>query len=97
MSHTPGPRSVQVFDESQVCVLGPMSDGGRRELVGVFTGDHGMDNAVLDAAATDLLDACKRAVSFMRGDHKTNGIVGVDAMLGVLNAAISKAESEGRP
>lgn len=50
------------------------------------------DDAFVLAAAPELLEACKRAVSFMRGDHETNGIVGVDAMLGVLNAAISKAE-----
>ena len=62
MSHTPGPRVVQAFDEAQMCVLGPACDGGRRELVGVFTGERRMDNAALDAAAPELLDALRNMV-----------------------------------
>jgi hypothetical protein len=60
MSHTPGPRLVYEFDEAQVCVLGPEYEGGKRDLVGVFTGEHRLDNATLDAAAPELLEALRR-------------------------------------
>ena len=54
-------------------------------------------NARLIAAAPELLAACKRARGFVRGDHESNGIVGVDGMLAVLNAAIALAENGGKP
>lgn len=74
--------------------LGKASGLGRDEIDGFMTlADIQSREAVvcMMIAAPELLAACRRAVSFMCGDHRTNGIVGVDAMLAMLRAAIALA------
>lgn len=89
MSHTPGPRLVKQFDEVQVCVLGPEQANGRRELVGVFTGDRRMANATFDAAAPDLLEACELTIGYGPG-KMPDGRDTYDVMC----AAVAKAKGE---
>ena len=57
--HTPGPRHAKQFDGGRMIVLGPERDGGRQDLIGTFTGERRVANATLDAAAPDLLAACR--------------------------------------
>ena len=66
MSHTPGPRLVKEFDAAQIVVLGPDQGNGTRELIATFTGQHRRANAVLDAAAPQLLEACRDIRDFLR-------------------------------
>ena len=89
MSHTSGPRLVQAFDEAQVCVLGPASDGGKRELVGVFTGEHRMDNAILDAVAPELLAIANRFC-----ERVESGEIHSRSTYAEFKAVIAKAEPE---
>ena len=76
--HTPGPRFVKEFDESQVVVLGPpnLEDHKRQELVGLFTGPNRMENALLDAAAPQLLEAATLGMAMLileARSHRENG------------------------
>lgn len=97
MCHTPGPWENHKWNSGEHQIS---AKGGIIALVSHYhslvSEDEADANGRLITAAPELLTVCKRAVSFMRGDHETNGIVGVDAMLNVLNAAISKAEPEGK-
>ncbi len=58
----PGPRRVKMFDEDQLMVQGPEFDGGKRELIGTFTGDYKDGNALLDSVAPDLFEVLKTIV-----------------------------------
>ena len=87
--HTPGPRSVRKFDSEQMIVLGPERPefSGRRNLLATFTGDDREANALLDAAAPELLEACKR----LRRRAKTGKHIQVGDVE-ALDAAIAKAQ-----
>jgi hypothetical protein len=94
--HTPGPWRTSgggVIADSygwKGAIIAPAGTITHKDLDnGMYDNLRGEANARLIAAAPDLLEACRRAARFMRGDH-TN-IVSVDIMLGTLDKAIARA------
>lgn len=68
--HTPGPRIVKQFDDAQLVVLGPDKGNGKRDTVATFTGPRRAADARLDAAAPNLLRACKKVEAALRGANR---------------------------
>lgn len=56
------PRIMKAFDEAQMVVFGPPFSGKQREMVGVFTGDNRVMNALLDSLAPELYEILKEIV-----------------------------------
>ena len=87
--HTRGPRIVKQFDDAQTIVLGPDQGDGRRQLVGTFTGPNRLANATLDAAAPELLEACKGLIQSIRDAPKRSPHQ--CAAIEIARAAVAKA------
>lgn len=89
---TPEPRTLKLFDDAQIVVLGPKTSDGKQELIATFTGNSKLKNAMLDVAAPDLLAACER----LRRLYRTGNPITIgDVQL--LDSAIAKATGEAVP